>query len=52
MDLLEQSVEHILIVATRTHGSVRESTAQRGGNAGLIKQRIDLDNSTFHAILA
>ena len=52
MDLLQQVGERVMIFGARRAGPLRERTAQRGGNAGLVKQRIDTDNLTFHAVLA
>ena len=52
MDLLQQVGEWVAIFKASRVEPLREGTAQRGGNADLIKHRIDTDNSTFHAVLA
>ena len=51
MDLLQQVGEGVMIFEARRVEPLRERTAQRGSNAGLVKQRIDTDNSPSHAIL-
>lgn len=52
MDPLQQLSKGIAIIEADRRRPVRKRTAKGGGNPGLVRQILDLDESSFHRVLA